>query len=285
MSVMVYDHPLSPYGQKVKIALLEKGVPFTAQLPTDLGSGVTPEAFVRVSPRGEVPALVDGEVAVFDSSIILQYIEERWPEPPLLPASAEGRARARMIEDVMDTHFEAITWGLSEVRYFQRAQGSVAQQLEAQAAIQLRGWYAWLEQQLGSASWFSGSHFGWADVCVVPFVNGAVGFDRGPESATPLARWLERINERASVRECALAAQAASLDSSEINLETVRQAMEKGLFKREYRDHRLEWMIKSGGNAVVTEGLSANNIRFTDPFGESLMHPSGHARATGPANG
>ncbi|MDZ7669943.1 MAG: hypothetical protein U5Q16_11200 [Gammaproteobacteria bacterium] len=45
-----------------------------------------------------------------------------------------------------------------------------------------------------------------------------------------------------------------------------REAMEQGQFKREYRDHRLEWMIKSGGIQVVQEGLDKGNIRFIEPF-------------------
>ncbi len=74
--VVVYDHPLSPYGQKVKIALQEKGVDFEAPLPSNIGSGETSGEFARVSPRGEVPALLHGDVAVFDSSVILEYVEE-----------------------------------------------------------------------------------------------------------------------------------------------------------------------------------------------------------------
>ena len=65
---------------------------------------------------------------------------------------------------------------------------------------------------------------------------------------------------------CAQAAAAVGFDSEAVSLETVRGAMEQGLFKREYRDHRLEWMIKSGGLAVVSEGLKKDNIRFIEPF-------------------
>jgi glutathione S-transferase/RNA polymerase-associated protein len=46
----------------------------------------------------------------------------------------------------------------------------------------------------------------------------------------------------------------------------VRAALDHGLFKREYRDHRLEWMIKTGGLSVVAEGLEKDNISFIDPF-------------------
>ena len=61
--ITLYDHPLSPYAQKCKIALREKGVPFEARLPAGIGSGAGLEpAFLAANPRAEVPALVDGDV-------------------------------------------------------------------------------------------------------------------------------------------------------------------------------------------------------------------------------
>jgi len=171
-----------------------------------------------------------------------------------------------MLEDAMDTHFEAITWGLSEVRNFGRAEGAVAETLEAAANAQLERWFAWLEGQLAGRHWFNGSLFGWGDLAVVPFVNGAVGFGFAPPEGSALAAWLARANARPSVAECVAAAQAVAMDPGGASLVSVRQALEQGLFKREYRDHRLEWMIKSGGLAVVRDGLEKQNIRFIDPF-------------------
>ncbi|HLZ83669.1 MAG TPA: glutathione S-transferase family protein, partial [Caulobacteraceae bacterium] len=110
--VTVYEHPLSPYAQKVKIALREKGAPFDLALPGGLGAGGAAGDFVRANPRAEVPVLIDDDVEIFDSTIILEYIEDKWPTPSLLPATPAARARVRMIEEVMDTHFEAINWGL-----------------------------------------------------------------------------------------------------------------------------------------------------------------------------
>jgi len=265
-TVTVYDHPLSPYGQKVKIALLEKGVAFDAPLPGNIGSGNTGGEFARVSPRGEVPALGDGAVAVFDSTIILEYIEDRWPEPPLLPQAPADRARVRMLEEAMDTHFEAITWGMSEIRNFGRASGALADTMLARAGEQIAGWYRWLDGQLGDRPWFNGDAFGWGDLSVVPYVNGAAGFGHQPAAGSRLAEWLVRVNLRPSVAACAKAAAAVGFDSAAVSLDTVRQAMEQGLFKREYRDHRLEWMVKSGGIEIVQSGLAKGNIRFVDPF-------------------
>src|SRR5580658_3614760 len=96
--VTIYEHPLSPYAQKVKIALREKGVPFEVALPGGLGAGGAVGDFVRANPRAEVPALIDGDAEIFDSTIILEYIEDKWPTPPLLPPTPAARAKVRMIE-------------------------------------------------------------------------------------------------------------------------------------------------------------------------------------------
>ena len=64
--ITLYDHPLSPYAQKVKIALREKGLAYEAPMPGGLGAGGAQGAFVEASPRAEVPALVDGEVRKLD---------------------------------------------------------------------------------------------------------------------------------------------------------------------------------------------------------------------------
>src|SRR3989475_148849 len=163
--VLLYEHPLSPYAQKVKIALAEKGVAFECRLP-DFMSG-RDDAFAAANPRLEVPALVDGDTRVFDSTIILEYIEDRWPTPPLLPARTP------------------------------------------------------------------------------------------PPAGTRLAAWLERVSTRPSVA-AAFAAAAESMQGFEM----LPQLVESGLFKREYRDHRLEWMVRSGGIDIVLDGMRKGNIRF-----------------------
>ena len=93
--MLLYEHPLSSYAQKVKIALCEKGVAFDAELPESFGTGRADGPFADASPRAEVPVLSDGPTRIFESTIILEYIEERWPEPPLLPREPEARAFAR----------------------------------------------------------------------------------------------------------------------------------------------------------------------------------------------
>lgn len=256
--IKLYDHPLSPYAQKVKISLREKGVPFETVLPDGLGAGGAAGEFLAANPRAEVPALIEGDVAIFDSTIILEYVEDRFPTPPMLPATPADRARVRMIEEVMDTHVEAINWGLSEIRWFGRATGEAAEQLTARARAQTEGAYAWLEKRLGDKAWFNGDAFGWGDLSVVPYVNGSAGHGNPPAEGSRLAAWLARANARPSVAETN--AEAARFSTA---MRDVAGLVAQGLFKREYRDHRLEWMIKSGGVDVVIQGLARDNIRFT----------------------
>lgn len=254
----LYEHPLSPYAQKCKIALREKDIEFEVVTPDAIGSGGAAGDFIAANPRAEVPALIDGDTSVFDSTIILEYLEDKWPAPPLLPVSPAERARVRMIEDVMDTQFEAINWGLSEIRYFRRATGALEAELLDRAAEQTEGFFVWLERELGARDWFNGDAFGWGDIAVVPYVNGAAGHGNPPSEGSNLAEWLARANARASVAETVR--EAAAVAGA---MEMVADVLEQGLFKREYRDHRLEWMIKSGGLSVVQTGLEKSNIRFS----------------------
>jgi glutathione S-transferase len=261
--IMLWDHPFSPYAQKVKIALLEKGLAYETRIPGGIGVGGAGGDFLVASPRAEVPALVDGDVHVFDSTIILEYLEDAYPDPALLPAGAAERARVRMLEDVVDTQYEAINWGLTELTAFNRGKDGPADALRTRGADQVRGMHAWLERELGDRAWFNGDGFGWGDLAIIPYVNGSAGHGLPPAPGSALADWHARANARPSL-------QRVAADIAEVaragGMGPVAEMVEQGLFKRQYRDHRLEWMVKSGGIAVVTEGLAKGNIRFAPDF-------------------
>lgn len=253
----LYEHPFSPYVQKVKIALHEKNVAFETEIP-DAFSGAASK-FGETNPRLEVPALVDEGFPIFDSTIILDYIDEKWPLPALMPVSPRERARIRMIEEVCDTYYEAINWGLMEVRAWRRASGAMAAKLESRATEQTAGIHAWLERELGGHEWFNGASFGRADLSVYPYLHGSVVWGIPPKTGSPLAKWLERAELRPSVRKTVAAAEqfAGSMDA-------LPAMLESGAFKRQYRDHRLEWMMRSGGVEVVLEGLKKGTLRFSE---------------------
>ncbi|MBN9089428.1 MAG: glutathione S-transferase family protein [Reyranella sp.] len=259
--MLLYEHPLSSYAQKVKIALREKGLKFDLETPNALGSGKAAGPFAVASPRNEVPALIDGEARIFDSTIILEYLEDKHPSPPLLPRDPAARAEARMIEDVCDTLYEAINWGLSEIRWFKRAEGAKAEELKAVAARQTAELQAWLTDRLGGRDWFNGDSFGWADLSVAPYVNRSFHYGLGTPDGSPLARWRDRIRQRPSVAQTFKEFEAAAGSMS-----GAAERVASGQIRREYRDHRLEWMMKSGGVQIVLEGMARNTIRFTWPL-------------------
>lgn len=255
--MIVYEHPFSPYAQKIKIALREKQIAFEAVIPEGMGSGIAPR-LSPLNPRVEVPALVDGDVTVFDSTIILEYLEDKYPDPPLLPAGPAARARARMIEDICDTQYEAINWGLIELRYFKRG-GSLRADIDAKAVEQTGHMFAWLEHALGGGAWFGGDRFGWADVSVVPHVMGSAIFGIHPASDSALARWWRLAAERpavAATREEALATLSF--------MEKVGDYFAELKAKRHYRDHRLEWVVRSGGLQMLLDGIENDDVRFTE---------------------
>jgi glutathione S-transferase len=258
--MILYDHPLSSYAQKVKVALREKGIAFTRELPADFGTGRGDTPFANANPRAEVPVLLDGGTPIFESTVILEYLEERFPERPLLPRDPAARAFARMTEEVCDTQYEAVNWGYGELLWFRRAEGALAARLEEAARRDTATLQAWLAERLGAADWFGGDRFGWADAAAAPIVNRSVHYGMGPEPGSPLARWHARLCERAAIAETfAEFAEAAAA------MEAAADCYRTGGRRREYRDHRLDWMIRSGGITVVLASLRDDNIRFSWP--------------------
>ncbi|KAL6243992.1 hypothetical protein RBB50_008861 [Rhinocladiella similis] len=261
--LILYDHPLSGYSQKIRLALREKGLLFEIRYPHAADS-TSKDDFLNGNLRSEVPFLVDGDLKIFDSTIILEYIEDKWPDQtPLRPQHPAARARTRMIEDMCDTHYEAINWGLGEVFWFGRAEGDLATRLRSTAADQTAQIQQWLSERLGDAQYFGGDQFGLADIAVFPFLNRSVYWKLGPEVESPLAVWLGRVKRRPAVQET-----VAEYEAAILAIPAVADVYTSGKRQREYRDHRLEWMVKSGGVDVVLEGLRRKNIRFSWPNGQ-----------------
>ena len=91
-------------------------------------------------------------------------------------------------------------------------------------------------------------------------VNRSVHYGLGPPAGGPLARWHARLRERPSVAET-----FAEFDAAAARMAASVEMYRTGGRRREYRDHRLEWMVKSGGMEVVLAGLRDNTIRFPWP--------------------
>ena len=98
-----------------------------------------------------------------------------------------------------------------------------------------------------------------ADIAVAPFVSGSASLGVAPAPGGSLTRWFDTVRVRPSVASTFAESQA------DIHILTgAAAALQAGVLRRHYRDHRLEWMIRAGGLQVVIDGLNAGNIRFTD---------------------
>lgn len=261
--LFLYDVAASSYAQMVRITLREKGIEFTSKYPDDMMAASPTGNFAKANPRAEVPTLVDGDVTLFETSIILQYIDEKWPTPPLLPKDPALKARARLTAEVCLSQFEGANWVIGETRMFKRAEGELLEKIENNVWRVTQDLHEWLSERLGSSSYFSGSDFGYADICVAPVLNRNVKYGMGPPEGSTLLRWLARVGDRSSVQETFEEFERGMKDMAGMG-NIFNEQGDK--FKREYRDHRLDCMIRAGGIDVVLEGLEKKNIRFSWPY-------------------
>jgi len=104
----LYSGPLSMFGAKAEIAIREKGVPFQLEMvPFTRSHAYDPKhpEVLRINPKRQVPVLVHGDLEIFDSTQLFEYLEDRFPDPPLWPAEPAARARARLLELKSDEVF------------------------------------------------------------------------------------------------------------------------------------------------------------------------------------
>src|SRR5437879_12842964 len=97
----LYSGPRSMFGAKAEIALGEKGIAFElVMVPFEMKTLYQPKhpEVARINPKRQVPVLVDGDLEIFDSTQIFEYLETVRPEPLLWPADAKARARTRLLE-------------------------------------------------------------------------------------------------------------------------------------------------------------------------------------------
>ena len=123
--------PVSNYYNKVKLALLEKDVPFIEEVVT---LPVADEAALQASPLGKVPFLRTPEGCLCESQAIMEYIESAYPEPPLLPADPFAAAKVRELITFIELHLELVARELYGQAFFG---GTVSEATQARVRRQL----------------------------------------------------------------------------------------------------------------------------------------------------
>ena len=199
VAVRLYWHPFSVFPRRVRIALREKQVA-CEEVVVDLPGGAThrPE-FRRLNPFGQVPVLEDGELVIYESLAILEYLEERHPRPSLLAHGAAERARTRQLMHAAGDYFAGplkrwlarlftpeASWDRADQ---ERARDELARHLDV------------LEPMLERRAYLVDG-FSLADVAYAPFVCELEACQLGELlGSRPATRaWIDRLRARPSVR-------------------------------------------------------------------------------------
>jgi glutathione S-transferase len=198
--IKLYDFLPCPFGQKVRIALAEKGLTYDlVQVDITKGENRHPD-FFRLNPFGRVPVLVDEDTTVYDSTIINEYLEDEYPEPPILPpiGSSALRARARRLEDFADTQFTPVVGQLMA----ELGKADAERSAERLQTITQRVERAldYLNQELAGQQFLAGD-FSVADIGFIPrlLVLPNLGIEAGTNRPN-VDGWIKRLLERPILR-------------------------------------------------------------------------------------
>jgi glutathione S-transferase len=202
-AVKLYSGPLSLFSAKVRIALAEKGLACQLEsVPWSPLHGYTPRhpEVVRINPKGQVPVLVDAGLELYDSTLILEYLEERHPTPALLPKDPRERARCRRLELEADEVYFPHVFTLIRERFYPAASGGSGD-AEALAAAEraIRSEHRRLEAALGEREHLCGE-FSNADIASFLVSYFATGLG-APISGDlrRLSAWFARVAARPCV--------------------------------------------------------------------------------------
>jgi glutathione S-transferase len=199
--VEIISADVCPFAQRSRIVLLEKGVDFTL---SEIDLKNKPDWFSRISPYSKVPVLRHGETNIYESAIINEYLDEVFPEPPLIPGDPAGRAEARIWIDFCDNRFTVTFYKLlleqdndKQSKYCERMLDHL-RFLETEA----------LSGALSSGPYWRGKAFSLVDVSFASFFERFVALEHYrdlviPPQCTRLCAWIAALAERESVKKTA----------------------------------------------------------------------------------
>ena len=181
--ITLYDAARCPYCARVRIVLAEKGLEYDA-VEIDLDD--RPAWLYEKNPLGKVPVLEeDGGLVLPESVVIMEYLEERYPEPALWPADPAERALGRLWVERFDDRLGR--------DYYALRRGGERKPLDERLGV--------LDRALEASPFLSGRGYGLADIAYFPWILRArenLGVEL--ESSPSLAAWFERLSERPAIR-------------------------------------------------------------------------------------
>ena len=180
----LYSGTTCPFSQRCRNVLYEKGMDFQI---VDVDLQNKPEDLAVMNPYNQVPVLVERDLILYESNIINEYIDDRFPHPQLMPADPVMRARARLFlfrfEHEMFSHVETLEKG--NQRTSDKARAAIRDNLAQIAPV------------FGKQKYMLGDEFSMLDVAIVPLLWRLDYYDiQLPKQAAPLMKYAERLFSR-----------------------------------------------------------------------------------------
>lgn len=199
-NIQLYFAKASTFSQRTRVVLLEKGIDFT---PIEIDLQNKPEEFLKISRYGKVPAIKHGDAQIYESAIINEYLDEVFPEPPLLPSDPAAKAIARIWIDYANTRLVPAFNKLLRGKDTQEQEQGRREFLESLLYIEQEGL-----GKLSNGQYLLGDNFSLVDISFYPW------FERLPvlehfrnfsfPSQTPrLQQWWSAVRDRDSIRAVA----------------------------------------------------------------------------------
>jgi glutathione S-transferase len=183
VSLVLYDAARCPYCARVRIVLAEKGISELDVVEVDLSD--RPDWLYEKNPTGRVPVLEEDDRPLAESAVIMEFLEERYPEPPLLPPDPADRAAARLVvfrdTDLTDPYYA-----------FRRGEDGSREALDTALGR--------FDSMLGERPYLGGMEYGLADIALVPWILRArdmLGLELDGYSS--LSDWLAGLEQRPAI--------------------------------------------------------------------------------------
>ena len=199
-AIELFSAQVCPYAHRTRLVLAEKGLDFEL---TEIDFKHKPKRFLEISRYGKVPAIVHAGNEVYESAIINEYLEEVFPDPPLMPADPGLRAQVRMWIDYCDDHFLDDLYGA-----IKNQDPAAHDGLRGKVLAHLRTLEEAHARLSGPGPYWLGAEASLLDFALYPFFERqpAWAHYRGlglPDDCSGLAGWLAAMAERPSVKAIA----------------------------------------------------------------------------------
>jgi len=196
--IRLHYHPRSTYSRRVRIVLVEKRIAHDLVSVDMAARAHRQPAYRALNPYARVPTLEDDGFALYESTAILEYLELCYPQPPLVPGDARGRALVSMHMKLCDLEMAPPTSSIIfPKRFLPRERRDEAEMARSRSRIQQH--LQILERQLDDRAYLVADTYTLADVCYTPFVYFLPLMEIEPPPA--VAAWCERLLTRPSARD------------------------------------------------------------------------------------